>query len=127
MKSFQIELNKIGYEPFLDFLKAYSIICVLIGHTLPYLNKVGAPLWLEMQVPIFVLVQAFHVLKKPSSKLDLKKIFFRIVLPYLFVLLGIILAYFYFDKMTNELIMRGLIGGGMALALIILGFIYSCL
>lgn len=32
-----ILLNKNGYEPFLDFLKAYAIIGVLLGHTIPYL------------------------------------------------------------------------------------------
>lgn len=113
MQAIQIELNKSGHEPFLDFLKAYAIICVLIGHTFPYLNDVGAPLWLEMQVPIFILIQAFHVLKKPSSKLGLKKMFFRILLPYLVVLLGIIIVYLCFGKMDKEMISKGLVGGGV--------------
>ena len=89
MKTIQIELNKTGYEPFLDFLKAYAIICVLIGHTFPFLNKIGYPLWTGLQVPIFVLIQAFHVLKKPSSTLNFKKLFFRIILPFFIIQLGI--------------------------------------
>ena len=112
MKTIQIELNKTGYEPFLDYLKAYSIICVLISHTIPYLDKVGAPFWIDMQVPIFTLVQAFHVLKKPASKLDFKKMFFRILLPYIFVLLGIVLIYSISGKMNDQMIIKGLIGGG---------------
>lgn len=112
MKAIQIELNKTGYEPFFDFLKAYAIICVLIGHTFPYLDKIGYPLWAGMQVPIFVLIQAFHVLKKPSSNLDFKKLFSRILLPYIIVLSGIVLVYLSFGKLDNNQIIRGLIKGG---------------
>ena len=68
MKAICIEFNKLGHEPFLDFLKAYAIICVLIGHTFPLLNQSGYPFWAGLQVPIFVLIQAFHVLKNKSSK-----------------------------------------------------------
>lgn len=112
MKAIQIELSKAGYEPFFDFLKAYAIICVLVGHTFPYLDKVGAPLWLEMQVPIFVLIQAFHVLKKPSSKLDFKRLFYRVLLPYIIVLIGIIIVYLLFGRLDNSQIIKGLVGGG---------------
>ena len=112
MKTIQIELNKTGYEPFLDYLKAFAIICVLIGHTFPFLNLMGYSFWIGMQVPLFVLIQAFHVLKKPSTKLDFKKIFYRILLPYFIILLGIILVYLFFGKMDNQLIIKGLIGGG---------------
>ena len=112
MKTTQIELNKTGYEPFLDYLKAFAIICVLIGHTFPFLNLMGYSFWIGMQVPLFVLIQAFHVLKKPSTKLDFKKIFFRILLPYFIILLGIVLVYLSFGKMDNQLIVKGLIGGG---------------
>lgn len=112
MKAIQVDLNKTGFEPFFDFLKAYAIICVLIGHTFPFMDKVGAPFWLGMQVPIFVLVQAFHVLKKPYSRLDLKKLFYRILLPYLVVLLGIILVYLLLGEINNTVIIKGLIDGG---------------
>ena len=112
MKTIQIELNKTGYEPFLDYLKAFAIICVLIGHTFHFLNLMGYSFWIGMQVPLFVLIQAFHVLKKPSTKLDFKKIFLRILLPYFIILLGIVLVYLFFGKMDNRLIVKGLIGGG---------------
>lgn len=93
MESFHIEFNKLGYDPLLDFFKAYAIVGVLISHTcytLPYFNKLCPFFWVEMQVPIFVLIQAFHVLKKPSSELNLKKLFIRIVLPFIIVQFGII-------------------------------------
>lgn len=112
MKTIQTEFNKTGYEPFLDYLKAFAIICVLIGHTLPFLNLMGYSFWIGMQVPLFVLIQAFHVLKKPSTKLDFKKIFFRILLPYFIILLGIVLVYLFSGKMDNQLITNGLIWGG---------------
>ena len=88
MKTNCIEFNKLGHEPFFDFLKAYAIICVLISHTcytLPFINKLYPFLWLEMQVPIFVLIQAFHVLKKTNNQLSIKKLFKRIILPFLII------------------------------------------
>lgn len=108
----QIELNKTGYEPFLDFLKGFAIICVLIGHTFPFLNFVGYSFWIGMQVPIFVLIQAFHVLKKPETKFSLRKIFFRILLPYCIIQIGIILIYSIFGRLDNILINKILSGGG---------------
>lgn len=121
MKTIQIELNKTGYEPFLDYLKAFAIICVLIGHTFPFLNLMGYPFWIGMQVPLFVLIQAFHVLKKPSSKLDFKKLFSRVLLPYMIVLIGIVFVYLLFGKLDNNQIIKGLIGGGTGRDPIILG------
>lgn len=112
MKTIQILFNNTGYEPFIDFLKAYAIICVLIGHTFPHVDKIGYPLWIGMQVPIFVLIQAYHVLKRPSYKLDLKKIFLRILLPYAIVLSGIILVYIFSGNFNKQQITIGLISGG---------------
>jgi hypothetical protein len=80
-----ISFNKSGYDPFIDFIKAYAIICVLIGHTLPSHDYWGYGLWAGMQVPLFVLVQAFHCFKKDTSNINLKKIFSRVVLPYILV------------------------------------------
>lgn len=76
--------NKNYYDPFIDFIKAYAIICVLIGHTLPVTN-IGYGLWAGMQVPLFILVQTFHFYKKENSKLNIKKLFQRIILPFMAV------------------------------------------
>ena len=84
-----VVFNKSGYDPFIDFIKAYAIICVLIGHTFPYLDYIGYGLWVGMQVPLFVLVQVFHNLKKDTSVVNIKKIFWRVFFPFILVELGI--------------------------------------
>lgn len=35
----KITLNKSDYEPFFDFIKAYAILCVLMGHTIPFFER----------------------------------------------------------------------------------------
>ena len=107
----QIKLQKQGYEPFFDFLKAYAIICVLAGHTLPLLHYVGAPLWINLQVPIFVLIQSFHVLKKDNPKFSFKKIWYRILLPYLIVQIVAFTVLLIQNGDCNTLIINTLTGG----------------
>lgn len=87
MLSKTILLNRIGYEPFFDFVKFYAITCVLIGHVIPasMLNDIGYGLWAGMQVPLFVLIQAFHGLKKEHISFNIKKMMLRIVVPFVFV------------------------------------------
>ena len=77
-----ITFNKDGYDPFIDVIKAYAIICVLVGHTFPYLDKTGYCLWCDMQVPLFALVQVFHVFKKENQSFNCKKILWRIFIPF---------------------------------------------
>ena len=80
-----VSFNKTGYDPFIDFIKAYAILCVLIGHTLPFTDYWGYGLWAGMQVPLFVLVQVFHGFKKDIPNVNIKKIFLRVILPYLLI------------------------------------------
>ena len=87
-----ISFNKTGYDPFIDFIKAYAILCVLIGHTIPFTDFWGYGLWAGMQVPLFILVQSFHGFKKDTPKISLKKILLRVVLPY-FLIQSIALIY----------------------------------
>ena len=110
--NYTIKFNKSGYEPFIDFIKAYAILCVLMGHTFPYLKASGYSLWYGMQVPLFILVQVFHVLKKENYSFSVKKMLKRIVCPFLLIQiipLSIeILKYGY----SNSVIINCLIGGG---------------
>lgn len=108
-----IAFNKTGYDPFIDFIKAYAIICVIIGHTFPYLDYIGYGLWAGMQVPLFVLVQAFHYLKKGDSNVSIKKIFWRVFFPYIVVefILFFTLIWFYHYNVT-ALIHSYIICGG---------------
>lgn len=107
-----ISFNKSGYDPFLDFIKAYAIICVLIGHTIPYLHESGLSLFVEMQVPLFVLVQVFHVYKKDSYKLDFKKLFIRIFLPFFIIQIISFVYGLLINDDSKQFIIRCLIGGG---------------
>lgn len=97
-KAKTVSFNKSGYDPFIDFIKAYAIVCVLIGHTLPYLDYWGYGLWAGMQVPLFVLVQSFHSFKKDNHSINLKKILLRVILPYLLVQSTVFLYIIFFDS-----------------------------
>ena len=108
-----VVFNKSGYDPFIDFIKAYAIICVLIGHTFPNLDSIGYGLWAGMQVPLFVLVQAFHYLKKDAPVVNIKRIFWRIFLPFVLVetIIFVIQLYIYHFNAT-ELVHMFLKGAG---------------
>lgn len=83
-----LTFNKTGYDPFIDFLKAYSIICVVIAHILPahFYKYILFEIWGDMQVPMFVLIQVFHALKKEvRPKLNWSSLLKRICLPFIAV------------------------------------------
>ena len=85
MTSKAISFNKTGYDPFIDFLKAYSIICVVIAHILPaeFYKYILFQVWGDMQVPMFVLIQVFHAYKKGlKPQLNWSILFKRICLPF---------------------------------------------
>lgn len=112
MSERRIILNRKGYEPFFDFLKAFAILSVLLGHTFPYLDETGYSLWYGMQVPIFVLIQSFHVLKRTEYSLNAAKVFRRIVLPYLLVQTIAFILYLIRGEGADQLIHRFIIDGG---------------
>ena len=109
-----ISFNKEGYDPFIDFIKAYAIICVLIGHTVPFMEYAGYGLWAGMQVPLFILIQVFHFYKKDNPKLSIKKIFQRIILPFLIfgIFTFVIVVLFEEKKDVKLLIIKWLQNGG---------------
>lgn len=81
-----LTFNKTGYDPFIDFLKAYSIICVVIAHILPaeLYKYILFQVWGDMQVPMFVLIQIFHAYKKGAQpKLNWASLLRRICLPFI--------------------------------------------
>ncbi len=85
MTSKAISFNKTGYDPFIDFLKAYSIICVVIAHILPaeFYKYILFQVWGDMQVPMFVLIQVFHAYKKGlKPQLNWSILFKRICFPF---------------------------------------------
>lgn len=94
MMSRTLTFNKTGYDPFIDFLKAYSIICVILAHILPTesFKYILFHVWGDMQVPMFVLIQVFHAYKKGTTpKLNWSSLLKRIVLPFIVIQAVIIL------------------------------------
>lgn len=86
--SLSLELEKEQYEPFLDFLKGLCILWVIWEHTMGWKDQTGFWFWGKWAVPLFLLIQCFHVFKKGIDKVkwpDLKKVAKRVVIPFLFV------------------------------------------
>ncbi len=122
-----ITFNTKGYDGFIDFIKAYSILCVLFGHTFLWLDKVGYCIWAGMQVPLFILIQVFHAYKKESLKINIKRIIQRVLLPFFTIeLVTFGLSVIIYDYNCDELIYKGLVGGGMGQGHTILGYICRC-
>lgn len=108
-----IRFNTVGHDDFIDFIKAYAIICVLIGHTFLFLDKIGYVAWAGMQVPLFILVQVFHSYKKEISPINLKKIMNRVIIPFFIVeMITMLLAMAVLGRDFNSLIDRLLSKGG---------------
>lgn len=119
-----IAFNKEGYDPFIDVIKAYAIICVLAGHTFSHLDQTGYGLWYGMQVPLFVLVQVFHAFKKEGQTFNFKKTMWRIFVPFIVLQTGLLLLLLLFSsKDCGTLIVQTAIGGVMDLAHISHGYI----
>lgn len=129
---YTVTFNTKGYDGFIDFIKAYAILCVLFGHTFtPILDKVAYGVWAGMQVPLFILVQSFHTYKIDKATVNLLRILTRVVLPFVgFEAVAFYAAHFWGRVECNALIHSLLTGVGMALVLIILMYMfklrYSC-
>lgn len=108
-----ITFQQTGHDSFIDFIKAYAIVCVLIAHTLPagFGEYIGSCLWLDMQVPLFVLVQSFHSLKRPSH-IDLRKIIFRILFPFLIAQMVLCVLLSLFQDVKFPVLCESVIRGG---------------
>ena len=79
-----IKFQTTGHDEFIDFIKSYAILCVILGHTFPLLDKIGYGIWAGMQVPLFILIQTFHYLKKERNfKINISKILGRVAIPFI--------------------------------------------
>lgn len=112
MKTKTITFNKDGYDGFIDFIKAYSILCVLFAHTFPYLDKVAYSAWAGMQVPLFLMVQIFHGLKKEKAVLSICKVLKRVVVPFFIVQIITFFLALLFGVYDRDLMIDKLIKGG---------------
>jgi len=63
-----IQLNNSTQEPFIDFIKGVAIIFVILNHSIQDLNLVGFPFWGALAIPLFLIIQSWHVFKKDKQK-----------------------------------------------------------
>ena len=108
----KITFDKQGHDSFLDFIKAWAIICVLIGHTFPSLNKIGYSLWLGNQVPLFILIQTFHSYKQGAPKIRFNRVLDRVLLPFLLCEVIVFFVSLLKGGDANNLISSALLYGG---------------
>lgn len=113
-KSRIFELN--GYDPFLDYVKGICIFFVILAHNLPQQDLFLFPFCGDQAVPCFLLIQVFHVYKRGiniNSKIDVRKIFKRIILPFLVVsMVSAFLLYVTSDLSFMQVLEKGLAAGG---------------
>lgn len=113
-----IVFNTKGYEGFIDFVKAYAILCVLFGHTFSFLlDKVAYGVWAGMQVPLFILVQTFHCYKKEEIIVNVSRVFFRVLLPFFVIefitfLISICFLGLDYNHLVRDLLSNGGMGPG---------------
>lgn len=107
-----ISFNTTSHDDFIDFIKVYAIICVLFGHTFFWLDWVAYPIWAGMQVPLFIIIQAFHCYKKEQPRMDIIKACKRVLLPFMAVeVITIAIASIFCNVQRNVLINSVLNGG----------------
>ena len=102
----EIEFNRTGYDPEIDYIKGLCILFVVWTHCFvrEELSMILFPFWGDTAVPIFLIIQTFHCYKKESvSHLpSLSKLWKRILMPYLILLaVTFLLDYFIYYNETD--------------------------
>ena len=80
-------LNRIGYDPFIDFLKGICIIFVIINHCMPVkvMEYTAFFFWGVSAVPIFLIIQVFHAYKRGvnNATINYRRLWKKIIYPFL--------------------------------------------
>lgn len=88
-----------GHDPFIDFLKGFSIVCVILNHclTTDVMDYTAFFFWGASAVPVFIIIQVFHAYKKGliHCSVNIRKIWNRVVWPFLLCQLVILLLMFW--------------------------------
>ena len=111
----KIVFVKNGRDTFIDFIKAYAILWVLIGHFLSCSKGILYPIIGGNQVPLFVAVQCFHYFKyTPPRILNVSKILTRVIIPFFLIQLFIAIVLFVLNGFSglNFIIGSFFINGG---------------
>ena len=114
----KITFNKETHDPFIDALKGFSILFVIINHALPlYLKQdVFYNLWGGLGVPIFLLLQTYHYFKrglnnlKPFNTIAFVK---KMLVPYIFAELVIVLIKGLWEKDIIGVLKFAFLNGGV--------------
>lgn len=110
-----VPIKKVGYDPFIDYLKGISILFVVLLHCLPLQNYLLCSLWASQAVPIFLLIQVFHVVRggNKNKRINYKKLFNRILKPYLLTLMiQFVLSVLVYGERDIILLIKRIIGAG---------------
>lgn len=114
--------KKDSYDPFIDYVKGLSIICVVLTHNLPLLGRKLSlfELWGKQAVPLFLLLQVFHTVRyfadgqrSITDYFNLGKIFKRIILPFIVLCLSQLLVYAVTGNLTIDVIKEFIRHAGM--------------
>ena len=123
-----VQLNKTGYEPFLDFLKGVCIVFVILTHCIsPAVHRYSLfCLWGDMAVPMFLLIQAFQTYKKGTNDISInfKKLLKRIIIPFFMAqLIGVAVLIMTSKQVCSLIFQVGNIGPGAYYPYIYLQFV----
>lgn len=97
----KLKFNTKGYDPFIDFIKAYAILWVLVGHFLTHSNAILYPIWGGYEVPLFLTVSCFHFFKKEKPRLNISRIFTRVLFPFVIIQVLIVLLLYSWQNFTG--------------------------
>lgn len=114
-------------DKFIDFLKGICIIWVILTHNLPQpvMEYSGFVLWGSMAVPLFLMLQAYHVMRrcdaikgetttfKFSDYFSVTKIWKRIMLPFLMTTVATGIIQVCFGHNPLEVITNCIYSGGI--------------
>ena len=113
----KIELMKNGYDPFIDFLKGFCILSVICNHCLNQLQDyILFPYWGNLAVPLFLILQSYHVFRKNTyiiRKPQIINMIRRIFVPFLCVtMLEFLLQALLYDYPLGGLVKSYILWGG---------------
>ncbi len=75
-----IQLAKDGYDPFIDFMKGFCILSVVLVHAIPHIP--GGVYTIGQCVPLFLLIQVYHYYKngmENAKPFNIQKVWKRIL------------------------------------------------